>query len=112
MAAESQEAAPPGDESVPEGYDPQLYRIRHSLAHVMAEAVDDLLGPDGAVEFAIGPPTEDGFYYDFKLPRALTDADLPGIEQRMREIIAGSHEFSRRVVDVDEARELFKDQPF
>jgi threonyl-tRNA synthetase len=85
------------------------YRLRHSLAHVMAEAVLELF-PDGKI--AIGPPIEDGFYYDFDLPRALTTDDLEEIEQRMRRIIKGDHPFVYRVVDPGEARELFKDQPY
>ena len=57
------------------------YRLRHSAAHVLAEAVLELF-PDGKI--AIGPPIEDGFYYDFDLPRALTPDDLGEIEARMR----------------------------
>ena len=59
--------------------------IRHSASHIMAEAVRSIF-PE--VKFAIGPPTEDGFYYDFELPRALTDEDLPAIEKKMAETIA------------------------
>ncbi|MBE3559955.1 MAG: threonine--tRNA ligase, partial [Ktedonobacteraceae bacterium] len=58
-----------------------LQRMRHSAAHVMAEAVQELF-PDA--KFAIGPAIEDGFYYDFDLPRALTPEDLPEIERRMQ----------------------------
>ncbi|GIW11963.1 MAG: hypothetical protein KatS3mg061_3020 [Dehalococcoidia bacterium] len=68
----------------------RLYRIRHSAAHVMAQAVLELF-PEA--ELAIGPPIEDGFYYDFLLPRALTPDDLQEIEARMRRIIAGNHPF-------------------
>ncbi len=87
----------------------QLYRIRHSAAHVMAEAVLELF-PDGKV--AIGPAIEDGFYYDFELPRTLTPEDLEDIQKRMRRIIQGHHAFTRRVLSADEAREIFRDQPF
>ncbi|MFQ3681555.1 threonine--tRNA ligase [Roseiflexus sp.] len=85
------------------------YRLRHSTAHVMAQAVLELF-PEGKI--AIGPPIEDGFYYDFDLPRPLTPADLEEIERRMRRIIAGKHPFVYRIVDPNEARALFRDQPY
>jgi len=85
------------------------YRLRHSAAHVMAQAVLELF-PGGKI--AIGPPIEDGFYYDFDLPRPLTPEDLSEIEQRMRRIIAGNFPFARRVVSAEEAQALFKDQPY
>lgn len=87
----------------------QLYRIRHSTAHIMAEAVLELF-PEGKV--AIGPAIEDGFYYDFDLPRNLTPEDLEQIQKRMVQIIRGNHEFRRRVLDAAEAREIFHDQPY
>jgi threonyl-tRNA synthetase len=87
----------------------QLYRIRHSLAHVMAQAVLELF-PEGRI--AIGPPIEDGFYYDFELPRQLTEADLAEIEARMRRIISGNFPFIRREVTAEEARRLFANQPY
>ena len=79
----------------------ELYRIRHSAAHVMAEAVIELF-PEA--KYTIGPPIENGFYYDFDLPRPLTPEDLEKIEKRMRQIIAGHHKFVRQVVSADEAR--------
>jgi len=87
-----------------------IYRIRHSTAHVMAQAVSEMF--PGAAKIAIGPPIEDGFYYDFELPRALTPEDLEALERRMREIIAGNHSFQRKVVTAEEARALFADQPY
>ena len=87
----------------------QLYKIRHSAAHVMAQAVLEMF-PDGKV--TIGPPVADGFYYDFDLPRNLTPEDLEAIEKRMRQIVQSKHEFKKRVVSADEAREIFKDQPY
>jgi threonyl-tRNA synthetase len=87
----------------------QLYKIRHSAAHIMAQAVLDVF-PNGKV--TIGPPVENGFYYDFDLPRNLTPEDLEQIEKRMRQIVQGKHEFKKRVVSADEAREIFKDQPY
>jgi len=89
--------------------DSQLYRVRHSTAHIMAQAVIEEF-PEGKV--AIGPAIEDGFYYDFDLPRPLTPDDLNAIEKRMREIIKGDHPFIRDEVSPDTARKLFKDQPY
>ncbi|HXF62004.1 MAG TPA: threonine--tRNA ligase [Caldilineaceae bacterium] len=93
-----------------------LYRIRHSAAHVMAQAVLELY-PDAKI--AIGPPIDTGFYYDFDLgqdeqgkPRTFTPEDLEQIEKRMRQIIGGRHPFRYREVSADEARALFKDQPY
>jgi threonyl-tRNA synthetase len=85
------------------------YRLRHSLAHVMAQAVLEIF-PEGKV--AIGPPIEDGFYYDFDLPRSLTPDDLTEIEERMRRIIKGNFAFGYREVSADEARALFVGQPY
>jgi threonyl-tRNA synthetase len=75
----------------------------------MAEAVLELF-PEA--KYTIGPPIENGFYYDFDLPRPLTPEDLEKIEKRMRQIIAGHYKFMRRVVSADEARQIFKDQPY
>lgn len=77
---------------------------RHSTSHVMAHAVKELF-PDA--KLAIGPATEDGFYYDFDLPRALTPEDLERIEERMRGIIKKDSVFRRRVLPRAEAIELF-----
>lgn len=86
-----------------------LYRIRHSTAHVMADAV---LKKFPTAKIAIGPAIEDGFYYDFDLPRALTPEDLEEIEARMREIIRGDYPFRKKIISAGEARDIFKDQPF
>lgn len=94
---------------IPHGYPSDLYKIRHSGAHIMAQAVVELF-PDAHI--AIGPPIEDRFYYDFDLPRPLTPDDLVQIETRMREIIRGNHPFRRRVVTAQEARAVFAGQPF
>ena len=97
-------------ESKQEKYqDTLLYRIRHSTAHVMAEAV---LEKFPTAKIAIGPAIEEGFYYDFDLPRPLTPDDLDGIEQSMRRIIKGKYHFERKVISADEARKVFQDQPF
>ena len=87
----------------------QLLKIRHSTAHVMAEAVMDL---HPGTRIAIGPAIEDGFYYDFDLPETLKAEDLPEIERRMRKIIGGRHPFERRTVSRQEALEMFRDQPY
>ncbi len=94
----------------------QLYKIRHSAAHIMAEAVLELY-PEAKI--AIGPPIENGFYYDFDLgkdehgkPRTFQPDDLDKISKRMRQIIAGKHPFVYRQVSADEARELFAGQPY
>ncbi len=89
--------------------DSELYRIRHSAAHIMAQAVLEMF-PNGKI--AIGPPIEDGFYYDFDLPRSLTPEDLEKLENRMREIIKGQHPFIKEVITADEARQIFKGQPY
>ncbi|MFC1864968.1 threonine--tRNA ligase [Chloroflexota bacterium] len=85
----------------------KLEIMRHSAAHVMAEAVQSIF-PDA--KFAIGPAIEKGFYYDFDLPRSLTPDDLPLIEAKMGEIIASNVTFVREEVAKDEARRLFSDQ--
>lgn len=87
-----------------------LYRIRHSAAHVMAQAVMEMF--PGQARIAIGPPIENGFYYDFDLPRPLTPEDLEKIETRMKEILRGDHPFQRRELSAGEARRLFHDQPY
>jgi threonyl-tRNA synthetase len=86
-----------------------LYRLRHSAAHVMAQAVLEKF-PDGKA--AIGPPIEKGFYYDFDLPRPLTPEDLAEIEARMREIVAEGHDFVYQEVDEEKARRIFADQSY
>ena len=89
----------------------ELYKIRHSTAHIMAQAVSELFEP-GEAKIAIGPPIAEGFYYDFDLPRNLTPEDLKAVEKRMRQIIAGKYKFKKEVVSADEAKEQFKDQPY
>ncbi|MFO7585559.1 MAG: threonine--tRNA ligase [Anaerolineales bacterium] len=89
--------------------DSQLYRIRHSAAHVMAQAVLEFY--PGA-KYTIGPPVENGFYYDFELPEPITAEDLPKIEKRMRQIVSGGHVFEKEVLSAEEARSIFKDQPY
>lgn len=78
-----------------------LYALRHSAAHVMAQAVRRLYGPQ--VRLAIGPPIEEGFYYDMELPVQLTDEDLPNIEAEMTKVIKENHPFTQSFVPRDEA---------
>lgn len=75
----------------------------------MAQAVLEMF-PEA--KYTIGPPVENGFYYDFDLPRSLTPEDLEAIEKRMRQIVQGKHDFIKKVVSADEARQIFKDQPY
>lgn len=89
--------------------DSKLYRIRHSLAHVMAQAV---LEKYPEAKIAIGPPIEDGFYYDFELPDDFSEDDLKGIEKRMKKIVGGNHAFEKREITPEEGREIFADQPY
>ncbi len=93
-----------GDER---GY--ELARMRHSAAHLMAEAVQELF-PDA--KFAIGPAIQDGFYYDIDLPRPLTPDDLAEIETRMRKHQKAKEKFERTEVSRAEALELFGDNPY
>lgn len=83
--------------------------IRHSAAHIMAQAVLDLF-PDA--KFAIGPAIEDGFYYDFEVHDPFTPDDLDRIESRMAEIIAEDQPFDRGELSIADAMETFSDQPF
>lgn len=85
--------------------------FRHSLAHIMAEAIRQLF-PDA--QFGIGPTIENGFYYDFLLPRALTTEDLETVEKKMKEVISSKAPFERREVSKDEALKMFAEmnQPF
>ncbi len=91
--------------------DEGLHVLRHSTAHVLAQAVLALF--PGA-RYAIGPPIADGFYYDFELPDngRFSDEDLPRIEEKMREIIAEDQPFIREEHDLEEGLALFADQPY
>ena len=91
------------------GMDELLYRQRHSAAHIMAEAVLEMF-PEA--KYAIGPPIENGFYYDFDLPRPLTPEDLDQIDKLMRESIKADKAFVRSDSPRDDAKNFFKDQPY
>ena len=87
----------------------RLERMRHSAAHIMAEAVCEMF-PDARL--GIGPPIDTGFYYDFDLPRPLTTEDLPVIEEKMRARIDSNVPFEPSQISKDEARQRFADQPY
>ena len=94
----------------------RLYRVRHSLAHVMAQAVVERYPQ---AKMGIGPPIDTGFYYDFDLgpgedgrPRSFTPEDIEQIERRMRQIIGQRHPFEYRELSAEDARTQFADQPY
>ena len=87
----------------------KIETIRHSLAHILAYAVQEL---SPGTKFGIGPAIENGFYYDFDLPRALTADDLPKIEEKMRELIKQNIKFEKKIISKEEAKKIFKDQPY
>ena len=94
--------------------DEKLQMVRHSCAHVMAEAIMHLYP---GTKIAIGPSIENGFYYDFDFSTTTTgtkpsEVDFPEIEKEMRRILAGNHEFVRKEVSKEEALKLFADQPY
>ncbi len=89
--------------------DDRLYAMRHSAAHIMAEAVLELM--PGA-KLAIGPPIEHGFYYDFELPESLTKEDLAKIDRRMRRTMKRNFAFEHSEISKEEARKMFADQAY
>ena len=84
---------------------------RHSLAHILAKAVIEIFGKD-EVQYAIGPQIDDGLYYDFVLPRPITEEDYPVIENKMREIMKRKEDWTRKEISRDEALKLFEGQKF
>ncbi len=91
--------------------DEHLQTVRHSCAHVMAEAILKLYP---GTKIAIGPAIENGFYYDFEFPTEtkFTETDFATVEKEMRRILAGNHEFVRKEISKEEALKLFADQPY
>ena len=87
----------------------QLYKIRHSLSHILAMAVLEIL-PDA--KLAIGPPVDNGFYYDFELSRSLTPDDLKDLEKRMRKLVAQNLSFTQSKKGVAEAKAQLSGQPY
>lgn len=84
-------------------------KIRHSLSHILASAVKE---SHPEVKFAIGPPIETGFYYDFELPEGFGSEELGKIEEKMREIVKKDLSFKQKEVSKQEARRIFADQPY
>src|SRR6266700_7664521 len=82
-----------------------LYVLRHSSAHLLAEAVRRLYP---GVKIAIGPPIENGFYYDFEFPEPIGEDDLPKIEEEIRRELAEGREWTREVVTAAEAKKRFE----
>jgi threonyl-tRNA synthetase len=85
------------------------YIMRHSAAHVMAQAVQELFPQ---AKLGIGPPVDNGFYYDFDVPKPFTPEDLKAVEARMRQIIKQGQRFSRRVVTDEQARDELDEEPY
>lgn len=86
-----------------------IHDNRHSLAHVLAKAVSELYID---VKFAIGPPIDNGFYYDFDISESIQEEDFSKIEQRMNEILKRNENFTREEVETSRALEIFKDNPY
>ena len=84
---------------------------RHSLAHILAKAVIEIFGKEN-VQYAIGPQIADGMYYDFILPRSITEDDYKTIEDKMAEIIKRKEDWTRKEISRAEALELFKNQKY
>jgi len=84
----------------------KLKLLKHSAAHILAAAVLDMF-PEA--KFGIGPAVENGFYYDFELPRTLIPEDLPLLEEKMKEIIKANHPFERADISIESALEKFKE---
>ena len=107
MATEAELKAA-GEKYIPKDYDPALYKFRHSLAHVMAQAVVEKFPQ---AKPTIGPPIEYGFYYDFDLDVNPVRRRPEWITNRMRQIIKGKHPFKVREVSADEGRATLQGQP-
>ena len=86
-----------------------LHIMRHSCAHIMAEAVQELYP---GTQIAFGPATDDGYFYDFELPNNISSDDFGAIEKKMAEIVKADELFVREVVSIDEAKKIFADQRF
>lgn len=90
-------------------HEEKLYRIRHTFAHVMAEAVRCLFDD---VKVAIGPPIEHGFYYDFDMPHSISHDDLPRIEEKIQEILQERHTLKKNIISREEALHMFENEPY
>ena len=84
--------------------------MRHTMAHVLAAAIKELYGKD--VKFGIGPAIENGFYYDFDLDESILPEHFDKIEEKMKEIIAGNYDMTKKVISKQQALDMFKGQPY
>ncbi|MDY5059320.1 threonine--tRNA ligase [Staphylococcus simulans] len=96
-------------EIVTPGSEEALEVLRHSTAHLMAQALKRLYGD---VKFGVGPVIEGGFYYDFDTDAKISSDDFPEIEKTMKQIVNENHKIERKVVSREEAKEFFKDDPY
>jgi threonyl-tRNA synthetase len=87
-----------------------LRALRHSCEHVLTQAMLNLYGND--LKFAMGPATDEGFYFDFDYPQKIAEEDFPKIEKEMKKIIKKNLPFKKEVISIKKARELFKDNPY
>ena len=87
----------------------KIETIRHSLAHILATAIQELYPK---TKFGIGPVIENGFYYDFELTKPITLDSLPQIEKKMRELIKKDVHFKKKIVSANESKKIFKNQPY
>ena len=96
-------------EIVTPGSEEALEVLRHSTAHLMAQALKRLYGD---VKFGVGPVVEGGFYYDFDMDEKVSSDDFEKIEKTMKQIVNENYKIERKVVSRDEAKEFFKDDPY
>ena len=91
--------------------DEKLQTVRHSCAHVMAQAIKRIFP---GTKIAIGPAIDNGFYYDFDFPegKKITESDFAAVEKEMRKILAGNFDFVRKEVSKEEALKIFADEPY
>ena len=87
----------------------KIETIRHSLSHLLALVVQELYP---GTKFGIGPAIENGFYYDFDLPKPISQEDLPRIEKKIKELIKQGISFKKKIISKTEAKKIFKDQPY
>jgi threonyl-tRNA synthetase len=87
----------------------KLEKIRHSLAHILAYAIQELYP---GTKFGIGPAIENGFYYDFEFKNSIKNEDLSKIEKKMKELLEKNIVFKQKFVEKEKAKEIFKDQPY
>lgn len=100
-----------GANLIPKNYGQDLYRIRHSTAHILAWATKEHFSNRGEVIFGVGPVTEDGFYYDFMLPHPMQEEDLVAIEELMKNLVNSQNNFMAQVIDKKNANSYFCKQP-